>query len=83
MNGLMRVLMSLSAVSLVAAPSAFAGETVTVYCSSTLVLTFVGFLALVVVIQLIPAVMAVGGAIKSLVKQSKEIKLKEANAVKN
>ncbi len=57
---------------LVAVPNAFAGETVEVYCSPLLVLTFVGFLALVVVVQLIPAIMAIIGAIKALTSKGKE-----------
>lgn len=52
-------------------PNAFAGETVEVYCSPMLVLTFVGFIALIVVIQLIPAIMTLIGSIKGLnVKES-------------
>ncbi len=67
-----RTIMSTLAALLVVVPNAFAGEAVEVYCSSTLVLAFVGFLALVVVIQLVPAVMAIIGAIKGLnVKESK------------
>jgi hypothetical protein len=77
MNG-MRVVMSTLAVSLVAVPSAFAGTTTRVYSSSTLVLAFVGFLALVVVIQLIPAIMTLFGALKGLAKKGDESRMAKA-----
>ena len=76
MNG-MRVLMSTLAVSLVAVPSAFAGTT-RVYSSGILVLAFVGFLALVVVIQLIPAIMTLFGALKGLTKKENKTRLADA-----
>ena len=79
MNG-MRVIMSTLAVSLVAVPSAFAGTTARVYSSSTLVLAFVGFLALVVVIQLIPAIMTLFGALKGLTKKEGETRIAKARA---
>jgi hypothetical protein len=68
MNG-MRVLMSTLAILLAAAPSAFASTTARVYSSSILVLAFVGFLALIVVIQLIPAIVTLFGALKGLAKK--------------
>ena len=77
MNG-MRVIMSTLAVSLVAVPGAFAGTTARVYSSSTLVLAFVGFLALVVVIQLIPAIMTLFGALKGLAKKGDESRMAKA-----
>jgi hypothetical protein len=77
MNG-MRVVMSTLAVSLVAVTSAFAGTTARVYSSSTLVLAFVGFLALVVVIQLIPAIMTLFGALKGLAKKGDESRMAKA-----
>lgn len=71
MNG-MRVILNTMAISLACVPSAFAG-TAKVYSSSLLVLVFVGFLALVVVIQLIPAIMTLIGALKGLSrKEDKE-----------
>jgi hypothetical protein len=60
------------AVLLAAAPSAFAATTARVYSSSMLVLAFVGFLAVVVVIQLIPAIMTLIGSIKGLAKKGDE-----------
>jgi hypothetical protein len=60
------------AVLLATATCAFAGEPVKVYSSSMLVLAFVGFLALIVVIQLVPAIMTLIGAITGLAKKREE-----------
>ena len=60
----MGILSSTMAMLLAAVPGAFASATARVYSSSTLVLAFVGFLALIVVIQLIPAVMTLKGMAK-------------------
>jgi len=73
MKGLRTILCTL-AVSLAAAPSAFAGAT-KVYSSSMLVLAFVGFLALVVAIKLIPAVMTLFGAIKGIAKKNENVRV--------
>lgn len=54
---------------LAAVPSAFASTTTRVYSSSMLVLAFVGFLALIVVIQLIPAIMTLIGSLRGLAKK--------------
>lgn len=51
---------------------AFAGEATVVYKSGFLVCIFVGILALIVVVQLFPAIMMVFGFIKSLVAGSGE-----------
>lgn len=77
------VIFNTLAVLLAAAPSAFAGEPVMVYSSSLLVLAFVGFLALIVVVQLVPAIMALTGAIKALTKKSEDSELAGAKAGKN
>ena len=58
-----------------AVPSAFASTTTRVYSSSMLVLAFVGFLALIVVIQLIPAIMTLFGALKGLAKKEDKASL--------
>jgi len=79
MNG-MRVIMGTLAVSFASVPSAFASSTARVYSSSTLVLAFVGFLALVVVIQLIPAIMTLFGALKGLTKKEGETRIAKARA---
>jgi hypothetical protein len=57
------------AVSLATVPNAFASATTRVYSSSILVLAFVGFLALIVVIQLIPAIMTLFASLKGLAKK--------------
>ena len=80
MNGL-RTILSTLAVSLAAAPSAFAGAT-KVYSSSILVLVFVGFLALVVAIQLIPAIMTLFGAIKGIAKGNENVQVANVKAGK-
>ena len=67
---------------LAAVPSAFAATTARVYSSSMLVLAFVGFLALVVVIQLIPAIMTLFGALKGLAKKGEETGMAKARAGK-
>jgi hypothetical protein len=72
----MRVIMSTLAVSLAFVSNAFAGST-KVYSSSTLVLAFVGFLALVVVIQLIPAIMTIIGMLKGVVGKKEETRIAE------
>jgi hypothetical protein len=74
MNG-MRVLTGTAAILLAAAPCAFAGTTTRVYSSSTLVLAFVGFLAMVVIIQLIPAIMTLIGSLKGLAGKGDETRL--------
>jgi hypothetical protein len=79
MNG-MRVIMGTLAVSFASVPSAFASSTARVYSSSTLVLAFVGFLALVVVIQLIPAMMTLFASLKGLAKKEGETRMAKARA---
>ena len=77
MNG-MRVLMNTMAVLLADAPNAFAAEPVRVYSSSILVLAFVGFLALIVVVQLVPAIMTLVGALKGMLNKSENREMAEA-----
>jgi hypothetical protein len=72
----MRTIMSALAVSLAFVPNAFAGST-KVYSSSILVLAFVGFLALVVVIQLIPAIITIIGMLKGVVSKREENRIAE------
>ena len=50
---------------------AYASTTTRVYNSGILVLVFIGFVALVVVVQMIPAIITLMGMIKGLVKDSK------------
>jgi len=65
---------------LAAVPSAFASTTARVYSSSMLVLAFVGFLALVVVIQLIPAIMTLIGSLRGLAKKEDKARLANVRA---
>lgn len=67
--------------SLVAIPQAFAATT-HVYSSGLLVLAFLGFCALVVVVQLIPAMITLWGIVKELVAgkgKEKEAKVTARN----
>jgi hypothetical protein len=73
----LRTIMSGLVASLACVPNAFA-TTAKIYSSSTLVLAFVGFLALVVVIQLIPAIMTLIGALKGVASKSDERMMAEA-----
>lgn len=59
-----RIIMTTLALSLAAVTPAFAASTTRVYSSGALVLVFLGFCALVVVAQLIPAIMTLIGMIK-------------------
>ena len=51
---------------------AFAAGTTRVYSSGIFVLGFIGFCALVVVVQLIPAIMTMCGMIKGALENSKK-----------
>ncbi|MGA2150695.1 MAG: hypothetical protein ABSA06_13160 [Geobacteraceae bacterium] len=75
-----RIFISTLAILLAAAPGAFAATTTRVFSSSILVLAFVGFLALIVVIQLIPAIMALIGALKGLAKKDEDTRLAKVEA---
>lgn len=66
------MLITTLAVWLAMITNAYAAETTKVYNSGTLVLIFIGFCALIVVAQLIPALLVLMGVIKSLVMRSKE-----------
>ena len=59
-----RIIMTTLALSLAAVTPAFAASTTRVYSSGALVLVFLGFCALVVVAQLIPAILTLVGMIK-------------------
>ena len=74
----MRIILNALMLSLATVPCAFAATTTKVYNSGILVLAFLGFCALVVVIQLIPAIMTVVGMLKGLAK--KEAHPQEAEA---
>lgn len=77
MNGLKTTLTALT-LSLISAAPAFAASTTKVYNSGILVLAFLGFCALVVVAQMIPAIITLVGMIRgALSKKSEEA---EANS---
>ncbi|HTP63896.1 MAG TPA: hypothetical protein VMJ66_00795 [Geobacteraceae bacterium] len=67
-----RILFNTLAMLAATASGAFAAETVKVYSSSMLVLAFVGFLALVVIIQLIPAILTLIGSLKGIAKNEED-----------
>lgn len=64
---------------LVVASPAFAVDTAKVYNSGILVIVFLGFLALVVLAQLLPAIIMLMGMVRGLVKSAFESRKVEAN----
>jgi hypothetical protein len=62
-----------SAMTMILASStgAFAATTQKVYSSGILVLVFIGFVALVVVVQMIPAILTLCGMLKGLARDRK------------
>ena len=74
----MKAIITTLTLSLFAAP-AFAIDTAQTYNSGILVLLFVGFCALLIVAQLVPAVLTLFGMTKEAVKQSG----RKAASVKN
>jgi hypothetical protein len=62
-----------SAMTMILASStgAFAASTQKVYSSGILVLVFIGFVALVVVVQMIPAILTLCGMLKGLASDRK------------
>lgn len=67
----MKALLTTLSLSLFAAP-AFAVDTATTYNSGILVLLFVGFCALLIVAQLVPAVLALFGMTKEAARSSRK-----------
>lgn len=57
--------------TLATSTAAFAADTHKVYASGILVLVFIGFVALVVVVQMIPAIITLCGMIKGLMSDRK------------
>ena len=60
-------------------PHAFAATTTKVYSSGILVLVFLGFCALVVVVQLIPALITLVGMIRGMAKGGETAKEAKAD----
>ena len=75
------ILINMLTVWLANATSAYAATTTKVYSSGILVLVFIGFVALVVVVQMIPAILTLMGMLKGLARDSKG-KAAEARALK-
>ena len=70
-KSMLTTLCSAITLSLVSSTGAFAADTHKVYASGILVLVFIGFVALVVVVQMIPAIITLCGMIKGLVQDRK------------
>ena len=64
-------LCSAMTMTLATSTGAFAADTHKVYASGILVLVFIGFVALVVVVQMIPAIITLCGMIKGVVSDRK------------
>ena len=75
-----RIILSTLAFLPATATGAFAAETAKVYSSSILALAFVGFLALVVVIQLVPAIMTLVGTLTALAKNREKSGMAKVNS---
>ena len=58
--------------NLAASTGAFAADTHKIYASGVLVLVFIGFVALVVVVQMIPAIITMVGMLRSLASSKKD-----------
>ena len=80
MKGINTIITTLALV--LATTPAFAAGTMKVYNSGILVLAFLGFCALVVVIQLIPAIITLCGMLKGLARKSDTAQTAKAGARK-
>lgn len=74
------LIVSLVASWLAVSSPAFAVDTAKTYHSSVLVLVFLGFLALIVVVQLVPSILMLLGWIKSLAKGTTKEEAKRSQA---
>lgn len=74
------LIVSLVASWLAVSSPAFAVDTAKTYHSSVLVLVFLGFLALIVVVQLVPSILMLLGWIKSLAKGTAKEEAKRSQA---
>lgn len=73
-----RLLLTMSAL-LASTQAAHAASTTTIYSSGWLVLAFFGLCALVVTVQLIPALIMLAGALKALVADKKTVSVRQTN----
>ena len=71
-KSLLTALTSGMIMNLVTGTGAFAADTHKVYASGILVLVFIGFVALVVVVQMIPAIITLCGMLRSLASGKKD-----------
>ena len=67
----LRTLLSVTLFTLLANP-AFAVDTTRVYSSGVLIFAFLGFLALILLVQLVPTIMMIIGGIRGLINGAKE-----------
>ena len=70
-KSMLTTLCSAITLSLVSSTGAFAADTHKVYASGILVLVFIGFVALVVVVQMIPAIITLCSMHKGLASERK------------
>ncbi len=70
-KSIMTALCSVLTLNLMTCAGAYAADTHKVYSSGILVLLFIGFVALVVVVQMIPAILTLCGMIKSFAANRK------------
>ena len=73
-----RLLMTITAL-LCSTQAAHAASTSTIYTSGWLVLAFFGLCALVVTVQLIPALIMLAGMLKALVSEKDKVKVRQTN----
>jgi len=73
-----RLLMTITAL-LGSTQAAHAASTSTIYTSGWLVLAFFGLCALVVTVQLIPALIMLAGMLKALVSGKDSVKVRQTN----
>jgi len=73
-------ILSALALNLAATTGAFAADTHRVYASGVLVLAFIGFVALVVVVQMIPAIITLVGMLRSLASERKQAAVTAKNS---
>ena len=78
----MRIILTTLSILLATVAGSFAATTAKVYSSGILVIVFLSFCALVVVIQLIPAIAVLFGIIKGLVKKAEDANMDEVKADK-
>jgi len=79
----LRVAVTSSALLLMTVSPALAADTTKIYNSGLLVLLFVGFCALLVVVQVLPAILSVMGMTKNAAKSSAEKQMRTASVKKH